>query len=93
MKPVADTNAESVLLVALAVAEIDAHGSEPRVNLGGRPHVIITLYSVLKTGLCNNLQRAIGDHTVQEETQTTRLLRLASREVGGEENRPHSSHP
>ena len=69
IEPVADTNAESALLVALVVAEIDAHGSEPRVNLGGRPlHVIIRLYSEQKTRLRDSLQGAIGDHTVQEET-------------------------
>jgi hypothetical protein len=64
------------------------------VNLGGGPlHAIIRLYSVLKTRLRGNLQRAIGDHTAQEEAQTTRLRKSASREVGGQENLPDGSHP
>jgi hypothetical protein len=82
---VVGTKTESASLVALVV-ETDTRGSEPSADLaGGTPHVIIRLYSVLKTRLCDGLQGAIGDHTVQEEKQTSRLLKSASREVEGEE--------
>ena len=61
------TQKSNLRRLLLWVVEIDTHCSEPRVNLGGGPlHVIIRLYSVLKT--CDSHRRAIGDHTVQEET-------------------------
>lgn len=74
------THGSRICVAYCRVVEIDTHGGEPHVNLGGAPpHVIIRLYSVLKTRLCDGLQRTIGDHTAQEEKQTTRLLKSASR--------------
>jgi hypothetical protein len=48
-------------------AGLAAHGSEPRVNLGGGPpHVIIRLYSVLKNGCMK---------AFRERSETTRFKR------------------